>query len=99
MPLGTVAKREGVAARVRGQEEEMSTKRRVGFVGKSNVPVNVALEGLLHLESTPYSFLTLCNRHLSFALQPDKILNDFHNYGLTELNICKRCTKLEKEDA
>ena len=76
----------------------MSTKRRVGYVGQNKVPVNVALEGILHLEYTPYSFITLCDRELSFAIQPDKILND-HSYGITELRICKRCTKLEKEGA
>ena len=76
----------------------MSTKRRVGFVGQYNVPTYVAFAGILHLENTPYSFLTLCNRYLSFAIQPDELLND-PNYGVTELRICKRCTKLEKEEA
>ena len=72
----------------------MSTKRRVGFVGKYNVPTNVAMDGLLHLERTPYSFLTLCNRYLSFAVQIDTIL-----YNLTDIRICKRCTKLDKGEA
>ena len=72
----------------------MSTKRRVGFVGKYNVPINVAMECLLHLERTPYSFLTLCNRYLSFAVQIDTIL-----YNLTDIRICKRCTKLGKGEA
>ncbi len=70
--------------------------RRVGFYGKENVPVGVAFAGILHLEGTPLSFMSLCNRRLAMMADPDELLND-RGYVIKELNICKRCsTKANK---
>jgi hypothetical protein len=66
-------------------------KRRVGFVGKSHVPVGVAFAGILHLESTPLSFMSLCDRRLTMMADPDKLLQD-NGYIIKELKICKRCS-------
>ena len=65
-------------------------KRRVGYSGKETVPVGVAFAGILHLESAPRSFMSLCNRRLTMMANPDELLND-SSYLIKELNICKRC--------
>lgn len=65
-------------------------KRRVGFCGKSDVPVGVAFAGILHIEREPFSFMSLCNRRLEMMSDPDALLAD-SGYLIKELTICKRC--------
>ncbi len=69
-------------------------KRRVGYVGKDDVPVGVALAGILHYE---HEGKALCNRRpLSYRAEPERILND-PGLMIGKLIICKRCTKLEEK--
>ena len=63
-------------------------ERRVGYVGKSNIPTGAAWMGLLHLESEPLSFESLCGRRLTMASAPGEVLEDSL---IKKLNICKRC--------
>ena len=65
-------------------------ERRVGYVGKHNVPIGAALGGLLHLEDESRSFMSLCGRRLTMASTPEHVLND-SGILVTKLNICKRC--------
>ena len=73
-------------------------ERRVGYWGRDDTPVGVALAGILHLEAEPRSFTALCNdQELDSCWPPSRILED-PGYQIRTLRICKRCEKKEKKD-
>lgn len=76
----------------------MMEARRVGFWGRDNMAVAVALCGVLHLEAAPKSFTALCNdKRFGYCTYPASILED-HGYMIRTLRICKRCEKKQGEE-
>jgi len=67
------------------------SKRRVGYVGKDNVSVGAAWEGVVHWEASPGSHQALCNgRNFTMAGDPELLVKD-RGILTDKLNICKRC--------
>ena len=68
------------------------SEERVGYIGRDDVPVGVALADILHIEDGQ-TFTALCNGQiLTYRLTRERIYSE-HGFMIQTLRICKRCEK------